>query len=76
MSEPVIVHWERVIHKNVRSSDRVDVGNIISESGDKFTIMQGSSREYNVPKSCVEGFDGSEVYLNIPYTELMNYKVA
>jgi hypothetical protein len=60
----------------VRSSDRVDVGNIISESGDKFTIMQGSSQEYNVPKSSVDGFDGSEVYLNISYKDLMSYKVA
>ncbi len=76
MSDPVIMHWERVMHKNVRSSDRIDVGNIISESGDKFTIMQGASREYNLPKSCVEGFDGSEVYLNISNTDLMNYKVA
>jgi hypothetical protein len=76
MSEPVILHWERVIHKNVRSKDRVDVGNIISESGDAFTIMQGTNREYNVPKSYVEGFDGSEVYLSLPYAELINYKVS
>ncbi len=75
MSEPVIQHWERVMHKNVRSSDRIDVGNIISEAGDNFTIMQGAKREYNVPKSCVEGFNGSEVFLNIPYSELTKYKV-
>ncbi|MGH9876953.1 MAG: hypothetical protein ACREBU_16725 [Nitrososphaera sp.] len=75
MAEPVIQHWERVMHKNVRSSDRVDVGNIISEAGENFTIMQGAKREYNVPKSCVEGFNGSEVFLNISYSELMNYKV-
>ncbi len=76
MSEPVILHWERAIHKNVRSKDGADVGNIISESGDYFTIMQGASREYNVPKSCIEGFDGSEVYLNIPYADMRNYKVS
>ncbi|MGI0024144.1 MAG: hypothetical protein ACREA4_03235 [Nitrososphaera sp.] len=63
------------MHKNVRSSDRVDVGNIISEAGENFTIMQGAKREYNVPKSCVDGFNGSEVFLNISYSELMNYKV-
>ncbi|MGH9991888.1 MAG: hypothetical protein ACREAZ_04495 [Nitrososphaera sp.] len=63
------------MHKNVRSSDRVDVGNIISEAGENFTIMQGAKREYNVRKSCVEGFNGSEVFLNISYSELMNYKV-
>ncbi|MCI0561376.1 MAG: hypothetical protein MN733_23055 [Nitrososphaera sp.] len=63
------------MHKNVRSKDGIDAGNIISEAGDKFTIMQGAKREYNLPKSCVEGFDGGEVYLNISYSELMNYKV-
>jgi hypothetical protein len=31
MPEPVIEHWERVMHKNVRTSDRIDAGNIISE---------------------------------------------
>ncbi|HKU49526.1 MAG TPA: hypothetical protein VJP79_06225 [Nitrososphaera sp.] len=75
MSEPVIQRWERVMHKNVRSKDGIDVGNIISEAGDNFTIMQGSSREYNLPKSSVEGFDGSEVFLNLSYSELMRYKV-
>ena len=76
MSEPAILHWERVIHKNVRSSDGADIGNIISEAGDTFIIMQGASREYNVPKSAVDGFDGSEVLLSIPYAEVMRYKVA
>jgi hypothetical protein len=75
MSDPVIVRWERVMHKNVRSRDGIDVGNIISEAGETFTIMQGASREYNVPKSCVEGFDGGEVFLNLSYSELMKYKV-
>ena len=50
------------MHKNVRSNDRIDIGNVISESGDTFTVMQGASREYNIPKSAVEGFDGSELY--------------
>jgi hypothetical protein len=75
MSEPVIQHWERVIHKNVRSKDRIDIGNVISESGDTFTVMQGTSREYNIPKSSVEGFDGSELYLSIPYSEIQKYQV-
>jgi hypothetical protein len=75
VSEPVIRRWERVIHKNVRSNDRVDIGNVISEAGDTFTVMQGASREYNIPKSVVEGFDGSELYLSIPYSEVQRYKV-
>jgi hypothetical protein len=76
MSEPVIQRWERVIHKNVRSKDGIDIGNVISESGETFTVMQGASREYNIPKSAVEGFDGSELYLSIPFSEVQRYKVA
>jgi len=76
MSELVILHWERVIHKNMRSKDGVDIGNIISETGDTFTVTQGASREYNIPKSAADGFNGSEVLLSIPYAEIMVYKVA
>ncbi|HEX6282779.1 MAG TPA: hypothetical protein VFZ67_11175 [Nitrososphaera sp.] len=76
MSEPIIQRWERVIHKNVRSKDRIDIGNVISESGETFTVMQGASREYNIPKSAVEGFDGSELYISIPFSEVLKYKVA
>ena len=46
--------------QNVRSKDRVDIGNVISESSETFTVMQGACREYNIPKSAVEAFDGSE----------------
>ena len=61
MSKPVILHWECVIHKKVRSREGMDIGNIISEAGDAFIVMQGASREYKVAKSAVEGFKGSEV---------------
>lgn len=60
MSEAVIQHWERVILKNLRSKDRTDIGNVISESGKTFTIMQAANKEYNIPNSGVEGYDGSK----------------
>ena len=59
MSEAIIQDWERVILKNPRSKDRTDIGKVISESGNTFTIMQAASKEYNTPKSGVEGYDGS-----------------
>ena len=76
MSEPVIQRWVRVIHKNVRSKDRVDIGNVISESGETFTVMQGASWEYNIPKCAVEAFDGSELYISIPFSEVLRHKVS
>jgi hypothetical protein len=39
-------------------------------------VMQGASREYNILKSAVEAFDGSELYLSIPFSEVLRYKVA
>lgn len=71
-----ILNWDRVVHKNVRSKDMVDCGNIIQIGGDTLTIMQGASRLYTVPKSHVEGFNGSEVFLDLPFSELKNYKTA
>ncbi|MDP8887426.1 MAG: hypothetical protein M3M91_06490 [Thermoproteota archaeon] len=76
MSEPVIQRWDRVIHKNVRSRDRIDIGNVISEFGDTFTVMQGASREYNISKSAVVGFDGSELYISILFSEVQRNEVA
>jgi hypothetical protein len=75
MPEPAILNWERVMHKNVRSKDRVDVGTIISEDGDNFTILKGASREYRMPKTYIEGFDGAEVWLTLTNGEMQSYKV-
>ena len=76
MSEPVIQRWDRVIHKNVRSKDRIDIGNVISDSGATLTVMPGAKRVYNMPKSAVEAFDGSELYLSIAYSEVLMYRVV
>ena len=75
MSEAVS-DWDRVVHKNVRSSDGADVGTVIQVAGDRVRIMLGTSRQYEVPKSKVEGFDGSEVHLSLPYSQIKQYKVA
>ena len=68
--EPVILNWDRIVHKNVRSKDMDDVGNVIAIAGDTITIFQGKNREYRVPKSHVEGFNGSEVFLDLSINDL------
>jgi hypothetical protein len=75
MSEPIVVNWDRIIHKNVRSKDYEDVGNVFAVLADEVTIMGSRSREFKLPKSCIEGFNGSEVFLNISFSELGNYAV-
>jgi hypothetical protein len=76
MTEDAVLNWDRVVHKNVRTSDRSDVGSIIQVAGENIRIMQGVNRQYDVPKIHVEGFDGSEVYLDIPYSEIGRYKAT
>jgi hypothetical protein len=49
---------------------------VISEFGDTFTLMQGARREYNISKSAVEGFDGSELYISILFSGVQGYEVA
>jgi hypothetical protein len=39
MTQPGIQFWDRKIHKNARSKDWIDLGNVIPESGDTFTVM-------------------------------------
>ena len=75
--EPVILNWDRIVHKNVRSKDMQDVGTVIAILGDVITILHGTNREYQIPKSHVEGFNGSEVFLDLSFNDVLkSYKVA
>ena len=54
-----------------------DVGTLIAILGDVITILQGTKREYQIPKSHVEGFNGSEVFLDLSFNDVLkSYKVA
>jgi hypothetical protein len=75
MSDPVY-DWDRIVMKGVRSKDNEDVGNVISVASNEITIAsEGARHEYLIPKSAVEGFNGSEVFLNIPFRDLRNCEV-
>ena len=75
--DSIALDWDRIVHKNVRSKDMEDVGKVIAILGDAITILQGTKRAYQVPKSHVEGFNGSEVFLDLPFNDILkSYKVA
>jgi hypothetical protein len=69
-----ILDWDRLRLKCVRTTDMGDFGNIIATDKDSITLMQGR-HEFKVPKSCVEGYNGSEVFSNIPSSEVYNFVV-
>ena len=76
MSEDPVVNWDSIVHKNVRSKDGQDAGNVDAIEEDTVIITsEGDRKEYNLPKSQVEGYNGAEVFLKITFGELEQYKV-
>jgi hypothetical protein len=71
-----ILDWESIIHKNVRSKDYDDAGNVDAVNADSVIITsQGDRKEYSLPKSQIDGFNGAEVFLKISLDELERYKI-
>jgi hypothetical protein len=76
MSEPAVLDWDRIVHKNVRSSDGQDAGNIDAIDADSVVIItDGARKEYRVSKSQVDGYNGAEVFLKLTIGELEKYRV-
>jgi hypothetical protein len=76
MSEPAVLDWDRIVHKNVRSSDGQDAGNVDAIDGDSIVIItDGARKEYKLSKSQVGGYNGAEVFLNLTSQELERYRV-
>jgi hypothetical protein len=76
MSEDAVVNRDDIVHKNVRSKHGQDAGNVDVIEGNTVVITsEGDRQKYNVPKSEIEGYNGAEVSLKIPFGELKKYKV-
>jgi hypothetical protein len=71
----MIQNWDRLVLKGVRSSDNDDMGNIIAIDNDSLFLMTGR-HVFKIPKSFVEGFNGSEVILNVPSSEVMRLELT
>ena len=59
----------------MRSSDNHDRGNIIAIDKDSLFLMTGR-HVFKIPKSFVEGFNGSEVLLNVPASEVLRLELT
>ena len=74
MPDEPVADWDRVIHKNVRAADGEPAGTIIAIDNEGIHIESAGDRIHAIiPKSLVAGFDGAEVTLNKPITELGQY---
>jgi hypothetical protein len=71
-----VLDWDRIVHKNVRSRDGQDAGNVDAVDADSIVIItEGARKEYKLPKSQVEAFNGAEVFLKSSIAELERFKV-
>ena len=76
MAEDSVYNWDAIIHKNVRSKDGQDAGNVDAIEGNTVVITsQGDRKEYNLPKSEIEGYNGSEVSLKVDFDDLEKFRV-
>ena len=74
MTDPAVIDWDRIIHKNVRSKDMEGAGNVVAIDGDSVIIStQGAQHQYKIPKSHVEGYNGAEVYLDLTIGEMSSF---
>jgi hypothetical protein len=71
----MIQNWDRLVLKGVRSSDNEDMGNIISIDKDSLFLMTGR-HIFKISKSFVQGFNGSEVLLNVPSSDVLRLELT
>ena len=74
--DSAVLDWDRIVHKNVRSNDGQDAGNVDAIDGDSIVIItEGARKEYKISKSQVDGYNGAEVFLKLTIGELEKYRV-
>ena len=72
------VDWTEVVKskKGVRTSDDLAAGNVVAESADSITVLQGALKqhEFTIPKSLISGYNGTEIELKLSSSELSSYE--
>jgi hypothetical protein len=61
--------------KRVKANDASSCGNAIAEYRDNIVILEHRTnfRKYVIPKSKVERYDGTDIYLSIPRSMLSTF---
>ena len=75
LSEPAVLNWDSVIHKEARTKDGKPLGYIAAEDEECIYVLSSRFREYRIPKSRVIEFDGSIVLLDLQFVRLGRYMI-
>lgn len=67
MDSELKVPWEEVIHKHVRTSDNVDLGDVDRVGNEFIVVREGVVKVhiYYIPKKYIIKYDGSTLWLNL-----------
>ena len=62
------IPWDKIIHKGVRATDNVDIGNVERVGNEFVVVREGTADEhiYYVPKTYIKDFDGSQLWIDAP----------
>src|ERR671922_508575 len=63
--ESLNIPWEEVIHKHVRTSDNVDIGDVERVGNEFIAVREGIAKVhlYYIPKPYIYNYDGSYLYI-------------
>jgi hypothetical protein len=66
--EELDIPWEEVIHKRVKTTDNVDIGDIDTVGNEFIVVREGVAnvRLYYIPKTYINNYDGSSLYVAVP----------
>jgi hypothetical protein len=70
MESELKIPWEEIIHKHVRTSDNLDLGDV-DRVGDEFIVVREGVVKihiYYIPKKYIIKYDGSNLWLNLSST--------
>lgn len=61
------IPWDQVIHKHVRTTDNVDIGDV-DRIGNEFIVVRegvGNVHLYYIPKQYISNYDGSSLWIDV-----------
>ena len=67
MEEELKIPWEEIIHKHVRTTDNIDIGDV-DRVGNQFIVVRegvANVHMYYIPKKYIIKYDGSSLWLNL-----------
>lgn len=66
--ETLNIPWEEVIHKHVRTTDNVDIGDIETVGNEFVVVREGDVKihHYYIPRSYITNYDGSSIWIDAP----------